>query len=75
MQRPIELAVPTTVQPVADHPPGGRLDRRHPGQHGEGGLGTQPARMRPADQHLRGGDRPDPWLGQQHRRDGLDESA
>jgi hypothetical protein len=31
--------------------------------------------MRPADQHLRGGHRPDPKLGQQHRRDGLDESA
>ena len=50
-------------------------DRGRPGQHGKGGLRTEPARMGPADQQLGGGDGADAGLGQQGRGHGHDELA
>jgi DDE domain len=44
-------------------------------QHRECGLGAEPARARPADEHLGGGDRPDPALSELHRRHRRDEHA
>jgi hypothetical protein len=54
VQGPVELAISTTVETVAADPPRGGLQRRHPGQYGEGGLATHPPRMGPADQQLGG---------------------
>jgi hypothetical protein len=63
VQGPIQLPVPATIQAMADHLARGRLDRGRPGEHGEGGLGAEAARMGPADQHLGGVDGADPGLG------------
>jgi hypothetical protein len=73
VQGSVQLPVPAPVEPVADHLPGGGRDGGDAGQHGEGRLRAQPTRVRPADQQLRGGDRSDARLGEQHRRDGLDQ--
>jgi hypothetical protein len=74
-QGPMQLPIPTPVAAIADDLARGRRDRGRPGQHGEGGLGTEPARMGPADQELGGGDGADPGLGHQHRGHGGDELA
>jgi len=71
VQRPIELPVPTPVEPIAHHLPSRGRDGRHAGEHGERRLRTQPTGVRPTDQQLRDGDRPHPWLGKQHRRHDL----
>jgi hypothetical protein len=67
VQGPIQLPVPTTVKPMADHLTRGRLDRGCPSQHGRGGLRPESPRMGPADQQLGGVDGSDPRLGQQDR--------
>jgi hypothetical protein len=66
---------PPRSGPMADDLPGGGLHRRNTAQHRERGLRPEPARVRPAGQHLRGADRPDPGLGEQRRCHGRDERA
>lgn len=60
MQGAIDVAITTAVEPMRGDLPGGRRDGRDAGELGEGRLGTQPARVRPGDQELGGGERPDP---------------
>ena len=50
-----------------------RAGRKRVAQRREGRLGTYPAWMRPGDQKLRGGDRPDPGTCEQGRADPHDQ--
>jgi len=65
VQSPVELPVTTTVEAVADDLARRRLNRGGPAEHGESGLRTEPTRVRPGSQQLRGADYPDARLGQQ----------
>ena len=56
VQRPVEPAVATTVEPMADHASEGSLDGYGTGEHGERGL-RAPPRMGPADEYPGGGER------------------
>src|SRR5215211_5349962 len=69
VQRLVELTVAATVQAMAGDLAGGGGDRASPGQGGKGGLGAEPAGMRPADQQLGGADGADAEQLQQPRRD------
>src|SRR5918992_5330874 len=48
-QGPMQLPVPAPVAAMADDLTRGRRDRGRPSQHGNGGLRTESARIRPAD--------------------------
>jgi len=75
VQGPVQLPVPTTIEAMTDDLARGGLDRGRAGQHGKGGLGSESARLGPADQQLGGVDRADAGLGQQSRGHGHDELA
>lgn len=55
----VPLTVAAAVEPVLVGQAGGGRDRGDTGERGEGGLGAEPARVRPADQDLSCGDRTD----------------
>jgi hypothetical protein len=75
VQGSIQLPIPTPVEAMADDLTRGRLHRGRPRQHGEGGLGAEPARMGPADQQLGRTDGSDPGLGEEGRGHGHDQLA
>jgi hypothetical protein len=67
--------VPTTVEAMADDLTRGGLHRGRASQHGEGGLGAEAARMRPAGQQLGSVDGADPGLAEQGRGHDRDKLA
>ena len=73
VQGAVELAVTRAIQPMPGHLARRCWDRVGAGQGGKGGLRPQPPSMGPADQHLRGADRPHPGQLQQPGRDSGDQ--
>ena len=68
VERPVELAIAATVEPVANGLPGRRRDRRDPSERAERCLGPTTTRMRPGTQDHRGRDRSNALLFDEHGR-------
>ena len=69
VQRSVELPVTAAAESVPSGPAAGGGHRRDAGKPREGGLGAQPAAVRPGDDQLRGDDRVDTRLLEQRGRE------